>query len=81
MNTMTTDELRLRISALRREADAKRLRADDVVRRMLREDESLGWPMAIDAVEEILALRDQVDAMRITICKLDAMLPEELTDA
>jgi hypothetical protein len=80
MTTMTMDDVRRKVDDLRREMNDKRIPADYVARRMLREDVSLGWPMAVEAVEEILALRDQVEAMRATIEALDAMLPEEVTD-
>lgn len=80
MKTMTMDDVRRKVDDLRREMIDKKIPGDHVARRMLREDVSLGWPMAVEAVEEILALRDQVEAMRATIAALDALLPEEVTD-
>jgi len=80
MKTMTMDDVRRKVDDLRREMIDKKIPGDHVARRLLREDVSLGWPIAIEAVEEILALRDQVEAMRTTINVLDALLPEETTD-
>jgi hypothetical protein len=80
MKTMTMDDVRRKVDSLHREMTDKKLPATDIVRRLIREDVPLGWPIAIEAVEEILALRDQVEAMRITIATLDALLPEEVTD-
>ena len=80
MTTMTMDDVRRKVDDLRREMIARKIPTDHVARRMLREDVSMGWPTVIAVVEEILALRDQVEAMRVTIEALDAMLPEEVTD-
>jgi hypothetical protein len=90
--TMTMDEIRAKVWMLRGEMRRKRIPADDIVCRLLREDMAMGWPIAI--VEEILALRDQIVAMRTMIEMSDReveeirsqvetlrdMLPEETTD-
>ena len=92
--TMTMDEIRAKVWMLRGEMRRKRIPADDIVCRLLREDMAMGWPTAIAIVEEILALRDQIAAMRTMIEMSDReveeirshverlrdMLPEETTD-
>ena len=58
---MTMDDIRSRVESLRRECQSAKLPATDIVRRLLRDDVSLGWPMAIEAADEIITLRNLLE--------------------
>lgn len=83
----TWNDTRRRIDMLQREFRLSRLDRADICCRLLRQDVSLNLPIACEAVETILALRQRVKELeRIAgeraeqITELRDMLTEEVTD-